>query len=377
MTVILVDPRRPSMVPVDAVELLGGDVQYTEEMPVKVPWSLPSARPVFTGEDAPVLLSSDRQHPEVRARLAAGERLIAAPDPQPGERLVDAVAIMDKLRTAGPWESEQTHDSLRRYLLEETYELFDAVRGGDLHELRDELGDVLLQVLFHARIAEEASHKAFTIDDVADALVRKLGHRVPAVLAGESISLEDQLAQWEERKALETSKRVSCVDEVPTGQPALALAQKVIARVLNAGLPAEFIPASIVTVTVAAEKDAENELRTEVLVFMDTVRAVERAIAANRRDADVPSQLDVAAPLGAVSADEWRRHWPALIDEPAGEPLELPLVPDVVSGDDDLLDDVDIVLVDSGDEGFDVPELAVDDVDLDEPADQPNSVEPQ
>ena len=63
---------------------------------------------------------------------------------------------MDKLRTAGPWESEQTHDSLRRYLLEETYELFDAVRGGNADELRDELGDVLLQVLFHARIAEEA-----------------------------------------------------------------------------------------------------------------------------------------------------------------------------------------------------------------------------
>ena len=139
----------------------------------------------------------------MRARLAAGERLIAVPEPQPGERLVDAVAIMDKLRTAGPWESEQTHDSLRRYLLEETYELFDAVRGGNADELRDELGDVLLQVLFHARIAEEALQHAFTIDDVADALVRKLGNRVPAVLAGESISLEDQLAQWEERKALE------------------------------------------------------------------------------------------------------------------------------------------------------------------------------
>ena len=203
MTVILVDPRRPSLVPVEAVELLAGDVQYTEEMPVKVPWSLPSARPVLTGEDAPVLLSSDREHPAVRARLAAGERLIAAPAPQPGERLVDAVAIMDKLRTAGPWESEQTHDSLRRYLLEETYELFDAVRGGNADELRDELGDVLLQVLFHARIAEDAPRNAFAIDDVADALVRKLGNRVPAVLAGESISLEDQLAQWEERKALE------------------------------------------------------------------------------------------------------------------------------------------------------------------------------
>ncbi|MCV7178228.1 nucleoside triphosphate pyrophosphohydrolase [Mycolicibacterium sphagni] len=379
MTVILVDPRRPSLLPVDAVELLGGDVQYTEEMPVKVPWSLPSARPVYTGDNAPVLLSSDRQHPEVRARLAGGERLIAAPAPAPGERLVDAVAIMDKLRTAGPWESEQTHDSLRRYLLEETYELFDAVRGGNLNELRDELGDVLLQVLFHARIAEEASQHSFTIDDVADALVRKLGNRVPAVLAGESISLEDQLAQWEQRKSLETNKRVSCVDDVPTAQPALALAQKVIARVLTAGLPAEFIPGAIVAVTVAAEKDAENELRTAVLEFMDTVRAVERAIAANRRDTDVPSQLDAAAPLGAVSDDEWRRHWPTagpgLLDEP--------LVPEVVSADDDPLDDVDIVLIDSADE-FEVPELAVDDVDLVEPEEpdlldeaQPSSVEPQ
>jgi XTP/dITP diphosphohydrolase len=383
VTVILVDPRRPSLMPVDAVELLGGDVQYTEEMPVKVPWSLPSARPLLPGDmgrSAPVLLSSDRRHPEVLARLAAGERLIAVPEPQPGERLVDAVAIMDKLRSAGPWESEQTHDSLRRYLLEETYELFDAVRDGNADALREELGDVLLQVLFHARIAEEALHHAFTIDDVADALVRKLGNRVPAVLAGESISLEDQIAQWEERKALEKSGqpgRVSCVDDVPTGQPALALAQKVIARVLTAGVPPQFIPVSVTSVTVAADKDAENELRTEVLHFMDTVRAVERAIAANRRDVDVPSELDVAAPLGVVSADEWRRHWPA----PADEPLELPLVPVVVTDDDDLLDGVDIVLVDDEPE---VPEAAVDDidlVDLVEPvapaADQPKSVEPQ
>ena len=93
----------------------------------------------------------------MKSRLAAGDRLIAAPDPQPGERLVDAVAMMDKLRSAGPWESEQTHDSLRRYLLEETYELFDAVHSGNADELREELGDVLLQVLFHARIAEDST----------------------------------------------------------------------------------------------------------------------------------------------------------------------------------------------------------------------------
>ena len=83
------------------------------------------------------------------------------------ERLVDAVALMDRLRTAGPWESQQTHDSLRRYLLEETYELFDAVHGGDLGELRDELGDVLLQVLFHARIAEEAGFKGIWASGLA------------------------------------------------------------------------------------------------------------------------------------------------------------------------------------------------------------------
>jgi XTP/dITP diphosphohydrolase len=311
MTVVLVDPRRPSLVPVEAIDLLTGDVQYTEEMPVKVPWSLPAARPAYDGEDAPVLLSSDRDHPAVKGRLAAGDRLISAPDHQPGERLVDAVAMMDKLRTSGPWESEQTHDSLRRYLLEETYEVFDAVRSGNAEELRDELGDVLLQVLFHARIAEDAPQHPFTIDDVADSLVRKLGNRVPAVLAGEPISLDEQLAQWEERKALEkrAKSHLSVVDDVPTAQPALALAQKVIDRVTQAGLPIDLISSTITSVSVSADFDAENALRTSVLEFMDTVRRVEKDIAAGRRGEDVPEELDVAS-LGVISEEEWRAYWP-------------------------------------------------------------------
>ena len=309
MTVVLVDPRRPSLVPVEAIELLSGDVQYTEEMPIKVPWSLPAARPAYDGDPAEVLLSSDAEHPSVLSRISAGERVIAAPAAASGERLVDAVAMMDRLRTAGPWESQQTHDSLRRYLLEETYELFDAVHGGDLGELRDELGDVLLQVLFHARIAEEAPEHAFTIDDVADALVRKLGNRVPAVLAGESISLEDQLAQWEQRKALETSKRESCMDDIPTAQPALALAQKVLARAEGAGVPADVVPEELTSVTVSAEVDAENALRTAVLEFMDDVRTAERAAAVARRGDDVAEELD-GAPLTGIGADEWRAHWP-------------------------------------------------------------------
>lgn len=302
MTVILVDPRRPTLVPIEAVGLLGGDVQYTEEMASAVAASLPSARSVRTDPPAPVLLSSDPDHADVVARINLGEQVITAPAPRPGDRLVDAVEIMDRLRTSGPWESEQTHDSLRRYLLEETYELFDAVHGGNAHEVRDELGDVLLQVLFHARIAQEAPHNSFTIDDVSDALVRKLVNRVPTVLAGEPITLADQLAQWEQRKALERASEVgrSCVDGIPTGQPALALAQKVIARATANGMPAELIPETVTSVVLDADRDTENELRTAVLEFMDAVRSAERAIAAHRVSAEMDSP---------ITADEWRRVW--------------------------------------------------------------------
>ncbi|MED5813824.1 nucleoside triphosphate pyrophosphohydrolase [Mycolicibacterium sp. 050232] len=347
MTVVLVDPRRPALIPVEALEFLTGDVQYTEEMPIKVPWTLPAARPIY-GEDednpAPVLLSSDPEHPAVKARLAAGDRLIAAPRAQAGERIVDAVAMMDKLRTDGPWESEQTHDSLRRYLLEETYELFDAVRGGNADELREELGDVLLQVLFHARIAEDAPVHPFNIDDVADSLVRKLGNRVPAVLAGESISLEEQLAQWEERKAQEqkVKARASSMDDVPTGQPALALTQKVLARVAQAGLPADLVPASLTAVAVSADVDAENNLRSAVLEFMDTVRVVESDVAAGRRGEDVPEELD-ATPLGSITEDEWRTYWPGAVVElevePSPEPE--PESEDASADEDELVEGAD------------------------------------
>ena len=300
MTVILVDARRPTLVPIETVGLLGGDVQYTEELPAADCESLPSARSVLTGERAPVLLSSDPDHPAVTARIATGEQVIAAPPARPGERLVDAVDIMDRLRTSGPWESAQTHESLRRYLLEETYELFDAVATGNPDEIRDELGDVLLQVLFHARIAQEAPDRGFTVDDVSDALVRKLVNRVPAVLAGEPITLEDQLAQWEHRKALERASQTqrSCVDGIPTGQPALALAQKVIARARANGLPADLVPEVLRAVTIDGDGDAENELRTAALEFMDAVRAAERAMAPTR-----------AAGENAAAAEQWRRVW--------------------------------------------------------------------
>jgi XTP/dITP diphosphohydrolase len=366
MIVVLFDPRRPSLVPVEAIEHLSGEVQYTEEMPVAVPWSLAAARPVHSGDDAPVLLSSDPNHPAVTARLAAGARLISAPESPRGERLVDVVAMMDKLRSAGPWESEQTHDSLRRYLLEETYEVLDAVQSGNADQLREELGDVLLQVLFHARIAEDASQLPFTIDDVALTLMRKLSNRVPGVLAGDSISLEEQLAQWEQRKAAEKSRN-SVMDDVHTGQPALALAQKVIQRADKAGVPADLIPAEITLVSVSADADAESSLRTAVLELVDTVRDVEKAISATRRGDSVPEEFD-SAPLGEVTEQEWRAHWPSselTVEEPsapvaAGEAAD--------ESEDGAFEPEDVAAEDQGTAGDD----SVDDTHAD---DEPGSAD--
>jgi XTP/dITP diphosphohydrolase len=320
MTVVLVDPRRPSLIPVQAVGLLVGEVACTEEMPTAVSRSLPAARPAQTGDEAPVLLSSDTAHPAVGARLARGDRLISAPEAQRGERLLDAVAMMDRLRGTGPWERQQTHESLRRFLLEETYELLDAVRGGDADELRDELGDILLQVLFHARIAEEAPEDSFTIDDVAGALLRKLGNRARQVLSGEAVSRDDQLSQWTRAKALE-KMRTSTMDNVPTAQPALALAQKVIQRARAAGLPADLIPAGITSITVTADVDAENTLRTIILDFMDTVRTTENVIAEERRESDAPAELD-SVPLGAITEAEWRAYWLPAVRQPAADKAE-------------------------------------------------------
>lgn len=317
MTVVLVGSRQRLLVPMEAIELLCGDVEYTEEMPVAVAMLLPSARLVQSEGNAPLLLSSDPTHPAVTARMTAGERLISAANPQCGERLLDAVALMDQLRTTGQWEAQQTHDSLRRYLLEETYELLDAVGSGDSGKLREELGDLLLLVLFHARIAEDAPRHPFTIDDVADTLLRKLGRRRLAALAQESLSHDEQVALWEKAKASEKA-RSSVLDDVVHNQPALALAQKVIERTARAGLPTELVPATITTVAVSADVDAENTLRAAVLKFIDAVRSAEQAIKAGR---GASGMQEADAPLGVITEQEWRTCWPVYPGSP-GKPAQ-------------------------------------------------------
>jgi XTP/dITP diphosphohydrolase len=153
-----------------------------------------------------------------------------------GERFLDLVEVMHTLRSPGgcPWDAKQTHASLVKYLLEEAYETAEAIEQNDDAALREELGDVLLQVVFHARIAQEAS--GWDIDDVAGDIVDKLVRRHPHVFAGaEAETAADVEANWEHLKATEKG-RTSSADGVPMAQPALALASALMGRATKAGL---------------------------------------------------------------------------------------------------------------------------------------------
>ena len=148
---------------------------------------------------------------------------------------------MDKLRSPGgcPWDAEQDHTSLLKYLLEESYEFIESVENNDRQAMQEELGDLLLQVYFHSRMAEEDATQPFNIEDVAKSVADKLIRRHPHVFAGTSVdSSEDVLENWEKQKAAEKG-RTSAIDGVPLAQPALPLATKVIYRLnkLNYDLP--------------------------------------------------------------------------------------------------------------------------------------------
>ncbi|MQA62692.1 MAG: nucleoside triphosphate pyrophosphohydrolase [Actinophytocola sp.] len=280
---------------------------------------------------AVVLFATSAADPAAVALLGAGAQLVEA-EPSPLQR---AVAVMDRLRSSGgcPWDAEQTHDSLRQYLVEECYELLDAIETGDRAALLEELGDVLLQVLFHARVAAEHDVEPFDIDDVAAELADKLVGRHPHVVfashAGEASSsarcpittarrqslgfadaevvhtAERQQHRWEELKQVE-KRRESVVDGVALGQPSVALVAKLAQRTGRAGLPAELFPqddgaaAELFRIAAAAKRagaEPEGELRAVAKRFAAAVRATETAARADGID---PAKLDAAG---------WRRYW--------------------------------------------------------------------
>ena len=154
-----------------------------------------------------------------------------------GERLLELLAVMDRLRSPGgcPWDAEQTHESLVQYLVEETYETIEAIDAGDRDGLVEELGDLLLQVVFHARIGEE-SDQPFDIDDVAGGIAEKLIARHPHVFGDETAQTAgDVEAAWFERKRREKG-RTSVTDGVPMAMPALPLIEKLLHRAEKGGV---------------------------------------------------------------------------------------------------------------------------------------------
>jgi XTP/dITP diphosphohydrolase len=163
----------------------------------------------------------------------------------PGQALIELVAVMDRLRRECPWDAKQTHESLRTHLLEECYETLDALDRGDADDIRDELGDLLLQVLFHARIAAERTDgTGFDIDDVARGIAAKLIRRHPHVFADVVVADADEVRRnWDQIKAAERAGRPggtgagSVLDSVPLAQPALALAAQLQRRAEAAGVP--------------------------------------------------------------------------------------------------------------------------------------------
>jgi XTP/dITP diphosphohydrolase len=206
---------------------------------------------------------------------------------QPGEQLLAAVRTMDRLRSPGgcPWDAEQTHASLAPYLMEEAYETLEAIELDDLAALREELGDLLLQVLFHARLAEEAApEQRFDIDDVAADLVAKLTRRHPHVFGDQQAADADAVAvNWEQIKQVE-KRRSSVTDGIPFGQPALALAAKLIGRSGRAGLPVQppVGPGigerllALVGEAVADGLDPEQELRRAARDHAERIRQAEQ-----------------------------------------------------------------------------------------------------
>ncbi|MFA7761055.1 nucleoside triphosphate pyrophosphohydrolase [Streptomyces sp. NRRL S-448] len=271
---------------------------YLREAGIEVAFESPDAHALVeacAGGRTVVVLpggEGDQRLTDGLARLAGSGR-VSMPDLEllpgsydlPGARLLDLVQVMDRVRRECPWTSRQTHRGLAKYAIEEAYELVEAIEDGDREELREELGDVLLQVVFHARIAEEHEDpdEAFSIDDVAGALVTKLIHRHPHVFGdAEAETPEDVNAHWQRTKAVE-KRRESVTDGIPVGQPGLALAAKLAGRARAGGVAVELprgegIGYELLELAARAEAagtDPETALRAAARAYRDAIRAAE------------------------------------------------------------------------------------------------------
>nr|WP_225987159.1 nucleoside triphosphate pyrophosphohydrolase [Streptomyces spectabilis] len=271
---------------------------YLREAGVDVKQAAPSAEELVRacegGRTVLVVATAEGDRPltDGLARLAGSGRF-AMPDLEllpgsydlPGARLLDLVQVMDRIRAECPWSSRQTHKSLAKYGIEEAYELVEAIEDGDRTELREELGDVLLQVVFHARVAEEDEEEPFSVDDVAGTIVDKLIHRHPHVFGDDTAATPEEVkAHWLRTKAVE-KQRDSVTEGIPLGQPGLALAAKLASRARTAGLDValptgEGVGYDLLAMAIRAEADGtdpEAALRAAARAYRDAVREAETA----------------------------------------------------------------------------------------------------
>ncbi len=205
------------------------------------------------------------------AGLPPEVELITGSHDVPGSRLLDLVAVMDRLRSPGgcPWDAEQTHESLLPFLLEESHEVIEAVELGDRDHLAEELGDLLLQVVFHARLAAEHERAPFDIDDVAAGIVAKLVRRHPHVFGDAEVDdAAHVLRNWEDIKAAE-KEREGLFEGIPATLPALARAQKMLGRLARTGTADELQAA------VAAAAD-DDQLALTLLQAVAAARDADR-----------------------------------------------------------------------------------------------------
>ena len=223
----------------------------------------------------------------------------------PHPKLDELVAVLERLRAPGgcAWDREQTHESLVQYLIEETWELVDAIETGDRDELIEELGDVLYQVVFHADIAAEAGR--FTLEDVAAHMTAKMIGRHPHVF-GNAVAetADDVMAVWDDLKKTEKPHRTSVLDGIPQRMPALALADKLLGRAHKVGLIDATLPGAVNV----ADEDELGPLLLAIVASakangLDSERALRSALRGLQQEIR-EFEIDAASDAGVIGTTD-------------------------------------------------------------------------
>ncbi|MEJ7633811.1 MazG family protein [Aeromicrobium sp.] len=232
-----------------------------------VTWIAPTGDAAWAHSIAGDLMAGDGEEAEIEVVFGSYDL--------PGSALLDVVEVMDRLRRECPWTAQQSHETLSHYLLEEAHETLEALDSGDGDHLREELGDLLMQIVFHARIAAEAKQDGsggWDIDDVAAGLADKLIYRNPHVFGDATVmSAQEVDANWQRLKATE-KKRTSALEGIPVTLPALAYADKVIGRLGVVDIGGDDLGSRLLALVAEARaqgQDAEEVLRRSVRLLVE------------------------------------------------------------------------------------------------------------